>query len=206
MDSLSALWTTEAKKHGINSWVDEALGTNPKLPLDADFGSEQMAAEFADSIPAYRHAHTIKEETPIRAAVRDLIENPEQPLVFRDYIRNYAKTFDCEAPKDPWAHDFVPTGDGYDEYRWRRYKQDLAEYCGRHLTKMLECEHGGAKSVDPSLDWTYLGGQSTIKGMMGPCSQWPGHIGYCWEGTFHHPCNVPNPMPYKHILERNNTA
>jgi len=199
MDSLSELWTTEAKKHGINSWVDEALGTNPKLPLDEDFVSEQMAIEYASSIPTYKHEPK-RNETPMRSAVRDLIENPESPLLFREYIRNYAKTFDWEVPKNPSAPDFVPTGDGYDEYRWRRYKEALASYCGLHVSKMLECDHGGAKSVDPSLDWRYVDIKVSI---MGPCSQWSGHIGYCWEGTFHHPCNVPNPMPYKHILERN---
>jgi len=191
MDSITNLWMSELKKTSLDTWVDETLGTNLKLPLDADFVSERMAAEFAaqvdtevaTGIRSYSNENNYM-ETRVRTAVRDLIENPESPMLFRKYIRDYAKTFDWKLPKSD------------DIYNWHRYKDALAEYCGRHvMVDMLECEHINI-SVDPSQDLMYKDFKSR------PCSQWSGHTGYCWEGTFCDNRNVPNPIPYIHILKR----
>jgi hypothetical protein len=106
--------------------------------------------------------------TTVKQARIDLFTNKEAPLAFRQYLRNFAITI------------VKPQNYAYSDEQW--LNDHLWNECGKMVRKdILGCVHGHAvEIVDPTYDWTY----NQLKGAMGTCSQWSGHTGYCWEGTF----------------------
>jgi len=118
----------------------------------------------------------------------DLLKNQDSPYMFRKWLRDYAANgFDKKdylPLVDPYLIDPVIEGitmEVYHErrYKWTRYNEDLALACGRLVCKMLGVDRGPI-SIDHTRDWTY----PEIRGLIGPCSHWQGHIGYTWEGTY----------------------
>jgi hypothetical protein len=119
--------------------------------------------------PEYRSgvafcAHTVS----MADARKDLMENPTDPFLFRKWLQLQIE----EGPADI-----------RDDQSPRRH-EIIGDYCGIKVVKLLGCKcENKALRIDPNLDWQYFSGCFSIKGLKGPCSQWAGHIGYCWEGT-----------------------
>lgn len=166
----------------LNEWIAEINTTN-------NFGEMRRRSEELKLTKSPDERRRFAESSlriSSTDAIQDLKSNPDSPYLFREYLKQYGVTMDGEIPDDPYAEGYAASKDGWhqDAYRWRGYKERLGDYCGRHILNILGCGHKGSVSIDPHKEWNYLGGQYSIKGLIGPCSQWQGHTGYCWEGTY----------------------
>jgi len=102
-------------------------------------------------------------------ARRDLMENPDDPFLFRKWLQLQVE----EGPADI-----------RDDQSQRR-QEIIEDYCGLKVIELIGCKCGNKSifRINPEAEWRYSSGQFNIKGLKGPCSMWSGHIGYCWEGT-----------------------
>ena len=121
---------------------------------------------------AFRNDITFEE------ARTDLMTNQTDPYLFRSYMLQIWKKMTAEHEQSyPVLSDYQNR-----VIRWE---------CGRHMTKMIHtptCRMSGMPYMyNPEIDYTFstVDNDSTraLYHMTGPCSSWPGHIGYCWNGT-----------------------
>lgn len=135
----------------------------------SEMNKESEDAEAKKRTPAARSevafcAHTVS----MADARKDLMENPADPFLFRKWLQLQIE----EGPADI-----------RDDQSSRR-QEIIGDYCGLKVVELLGCKcENKALRIDPNLEWQYFSGSFSIKGLKGPCSQWAGHIGYCWEGT-----------------------
>jgi hypothetical protein len=148
------------------------------MDLLADWISDinKTVADAAEKqrTPSYRQetafcAHAVSDGD----ARRDLIQNPDDPFLFRKWLRLQVE----ESPMD------------IRECKSQRRQEIIEQYCGEKVINLLGCKCGNNSSfrIDPEQDWQYSSGQFNIKARKGPCSVWSGHIGFCWEGTMAEP-------------------
>lgn len=161
----------------------------------SDINTTAAALEQKQHSPTYRQeaafcAHSVSTED----AKNDLLMNPNDPFLFRKWLELRGEDVQLE---------FEPTDtEQIKEYRREKHRERVSEYTGSRVIMLLGCNCGNNSNfkIDPSCEWRYSSGDFNIKARKGPCSVWPGHIGYCWEGTMlkgAHPGGYPlaNPEP-----------
>jgi hypothetical protein len=122
----------------------------------SDINKESATVEAKKRTPAARSEAAFCARTVSATdAHADLMENPEDPFLFRKWLRLRIE----EGPAD------------IREYPGPRRQEMIEEYCGLQLVKLLGCTCGGhgLYRVDPELEWQYASGQFNIKARMGGC-------------------------------------
>ena len=153
-------WYAEENEKAIREAEEKRVANDQKKLQDA-IEKRRVDAEAMDTITM--------EEARI-----DLFRNKNTPFVFQKYLRDFGKTIVRSSNQEYMT-----------ENEW--LNQHVHPACGRMVRQMFGCEHGKAvESISPNIcggtcePWTYI----QIAMSLGPCSQWTGHIGCCWEGTF----------------------
>jgi hypothetical protein len=115
-------------------------------------------------------------------ARKDLFLNQKSPFLFRKYIAEYHATITKE-----WEQTWNPLSEDQ-KYRIREECGIEAHRIVHNAQCWLSC---APMNANPRVEWTF----SMLSG--GACSSWPGHCGHCWDGTYTHSGNVPDPKPFK---------
>jgi hypothetical protein len=123
----------------------------------SDINKESELAEAKRRSPDARQEAAFCTYTVADAdALRDLVENPDDPFLFRKWLQLRI----AEGPAD------------IRDCKDQRRQEIIEEYCGLQLVKLLGCSCGGHTlyRVNPDLEWRYSSGQFNIKARMGGCS------------------------------------
>jgi len=108
-------------------------------------------------------------------ARHDLMTNKDSPFLFRKWLKLIQESGPEYLRKIPDHRKDYPN----------QFEEDVGDYVGKHVIQLLGCCCGNNAwyRIHPKYEWNYDSGQWNIKALKGPCSQWSGHTGYCWEGT-----------------------
>jgi len=119
----------------------------------SDINKESATAEAKKHTPAARSEAAFCARTVSATdAHADLMENPEDPFLFRKWLRLRIE----EGPAD------------IRECKSQRRQEIIEEYCGLQILKLLGCSDVCPTyfRINPDLEWQYSSGQFNIRALM----------------------------------------
>ena len=175
---LAVQWIEDLEKEAA-----EALAKQKEKKLkreDDTMETRKMEAEFATNI---------KRED----ARRDLFLNQKSPYLFRKYMLEYWNRL---------TNEYLESYPTLSDYQ----RRTINNACANEVVRIVhQCGYCCVPDdqFDPHDEWIFeipyderpKGKNGTTLGVDtrywvksrfgGPCSSWPGHAGYCWNGTYH---------------------
>lgn len=195
MDTFQSIYESELQKVFVHSELTDAVQVK-----DSDLAQELLAQEWLEDLEKEAEQKKLRREDDTMEtrrmeaefssnitredARRDLFLNQKSPFLFRKYMLEYWNRL---------TNEYLQSYPVLSDYQ----KRVIREECGREVNRVIHrCGLAGMPGdYDPFAEWKFdipydehgrKDGANLLRySFGGPCSSWPGHTGYCWNGTYY---------------------
>lgn len=173
--------------------------THKSHASESDYSNEVLASQWIKELEIEEEQKKLKREDDTMEqrkkdaeisrnisredARRDLFLNQKSPFLFRKYMLDYYNRL---------TNEYLQSYPTLSDYQ----KRTIREESGREVNRIIhQCGKSGMPGdYDPFAEWKFdipfdengrKDGANLLRYTFGgPCSSWPGHNGYCWDGTY----------------------